>query len=323
MLVLEAGSRQLIAHIHLFARLFNRYSTLSRFRVSALYEMRRTSTVEPSWSRASSLDTMTRELIDAEEGCRHRDHSNSSSSCSMSSGDNGIDWTEKANCAIEASESLMNFGVVAPGLYRSGYPCPQHFLSMRSLRLKTIVTLVVHDEPDEALESFVSEANIKQVFFAIKGTKKEAIPDAVMSDILGVVLEPSNYPLLVHCNKGKHRTGCVVAAARKAHGWHSSRALAEYRSFAEPKVRGTDVDYITNFDHVAMGIAVPRPSIFDPPSYQMGSRTPLSDIVSSVSNWKWGKPSTLRRSPQTNAWYVAILSSASICALVMWLLRAR
>ncbi|KAI6778975.1 uncharacterized protein J7T54_002617 [Emericellopsis cladophorae] len=286
--------------------------------------MRRTSTVEPSWSRASSLDTMTRELIDAEEGCRHRDCSNSSSSCSISSGDNGSDWIEKRTYAIDSSsESLMNFGVVAPGLYRSGYPSSQHFPSMRKLRLKTIVTLVVHEEPDDALKSFVSEANIKQVFFAIKGTKKEAIPDAVMSDILGVVLEPSNYPLLVHCNKGKHRTGCVVAAARKANGWHSSRALAEYRSFAEPKVRDADVDFITNFDHVAMGIAVPTPSIFDSSPYLMGSRTPLSDIFTSLSNWKWGKPSTLRRSPQANGWYVAILGSASICALIMWLLRAR
>ncbi|KAG9253706.1 tyrosine phosphatase family-domain-containing protein [Emericellopsis atlantica] len=286
--------------------------------------MRRTSTIEPLWSRASSLDTMTRELIDAEEGCRHRDNSNSSSSGSLSSGENGSDWVEKATYATDSSsESLVNFGVVAPGLYRSGYPCSQHFPYMSNLRLKTIVTLVVNDEPDEALESFISDANIRQVFFAIKGTKKEAIPDAVMSDILGVVLEPSNYPLLVHCNKGKHRTGCVVAAVRKANGWHSSRALAEYRSFAEPKVRDADVDYITNFDHVAMGIAVPTPSILGGPSYQMGSRTPLSDIVSSLSNWKWGERSTLRRSPQTNGWYVAMLSSASICALVIWFLHGR
>lgn len=206
-------------------------------------------------------------------------------------------------------------------------------------------TLVVNDEPDEALESFVSGASIRQFFFAIKGTKKEAIPDATMSSILDVVLDQSNYPLLVHCNKGKHRTGCVVAAVRKAHGWHSSKALAEYRSFAEPKVRETDVDYITNFDHVALGIMVPPPASGDQGhgqglgghSYQVESSTPLSYLLSSPSTWRWGQPAsavqhskagqlshppTPLRSQQTNSWFVIILSIASMGALVLWFLYA-
>lgn len=82
----------------------------------------------------------------------------------------------------------------------------------------------------------------------MKGTKKEAIPLSTMHSILELVLDPSNYPLLVHCNHGKHRTGCVVAAMRKLAGWQLRRVLDEYKNYAAPKVRDCDVEYIHGFE---------------------------------------------------------------------------
>lgn len=81
----------------------------------------------------------------------------------------------------------------------------------------------------------------------MKGTKKEAIPIGTMKAILELVLDRSNYPLLVHCNHGKHRTGCVVAAVRKLSGWQLNMVVDEYKTYAEPKARECDVDYINNF----------------------------------------------------------------------------
>lgn len=81
----------------------------------------------------------------------------------------------------------------------------------------------------------------------MKGTKKEPIPSTTMSAILDIVLDHRNYPLLLHCNHGKHRTGCVVAVVRKLSGWHLDRVVDEYKTYATPKVRECDVDYITSF----------------------------------------------------------------------------
>ncbi|KAF4119502.1 hypothetical protein GMORB2_4632 [Geosmithia morbida] len=141
-----------------------------------------------------------------------------------------------------------NFGVVIPGVYRSGYPTKDDFSYLQGLELKTVVTLVKKDELDDGLGEFATENGINQIIFNIKGTKKEAIAPSAMRMILEVVLNPNNYPLLIHCNRGKHRTGCVVASMRMTAGWENHHALSEYRAYAEPKVRDCDVEYITNLD---------------------------------------------------------------------------
>lgn len=46
----------------------------------------------------------------------------------------------------------------------------------------------------------------------------------------------------------QHRTGCVVAVVRKLSGWRLETIIDEYRTYAEPKVRECDVDYITAFE---------------------------------------------------------------------------
>lgn len=86
----------------------------------------------------------------------------------------------------------------------------------------------------------------------MKGTKKETIPPNIMKAILTVVLDHQNYPLLLHCNHGKHRTGCVVGVIRKVSGWNMQKVLDEYRTYAEPKIRECDVEYISAFKAAAL-----------------------------------------------------------------------
>lgn len=141
----------------------------------------------------------------------------------------------------------LNFGVIVPGFYRSSYPKQADFEFIQSLKLKTIVTLVRKDELQDDLSAFAADNGVRQVTFDMKGTKKEAIPLDTMAAILQLTLDKRNYPLLVHCNHGKHRTGCVVAAARRVAGWEVDPALDEYRAFASPKIRDCDIDYINAF----------------------------------------------------------------------------
>ncbi|KAF9765955.1 hypothetical protein IL306_001692 [Fusarium sp. DS 682] len=140
-----------------------------------------------------------------------------------------------------------NFGVVIPGVYRSSFPRSHDFEYLKGLGLKTIVTLVKKEELDHDLEEFVHREGIRQVVFNMKGTKKEAIPLSTMKAILNIVLDKSNYPLLIHCNHGKHRTGCVVGVVRKIAGWDAESVVAEYKSYAEPKARECDVNYLDDF----------------------------------------------------------------------------
>ncbi|KAK1659610.1 tyrosine phosphatase [Colletotrichum godetiae] len=142
----------------------------------------------------------------------------------------------------------VNFGVVVPGVYRSSYPKPEDFGFIRNLGLKSIVTLVQKDDVDEPYTAFMSSNGIRHHVFNMKGTKKEAIPIRTMKSILRLVLDRQHHPLLIHCNHGKHRTGCVVGVVRKVTGWELNTIVDEYRAYAEPKIRDCDVKYLTDFD---------------------------------------------------------------------------
>jgi hypothetical protein len=61
-------------------------------------------------------------------------------------------------------------------------------------------------------------------------------------------MDSRNYPLYIHCNQGKHRTGCVVACLRKIQGMPIEDVIAEYRVYSEPKARDGDMELIRSFD---------------------------------------------------------------------------
>ena len=110
----------------------------------------------------------------------------------------------------------------------------------------TCRTLVQKDFP-EGYDAFVRKNGINHHVFDMRGTKKERIPDKTMKSILQLVLNQKNHPLLIHCNHGKHRTGCVVAVVRILTGWDLGHVITEYKTYAEPKVRECDIEYITGF----------------------------------------------------------------------------
>ncbi|KAI0853827.1 tyrosine phosphatase family-domain-containing protein [Daldinia vernicosa] len=156
-----------------------------------------------------------------------------------------------------SSTPPVNFAVVLPGLYRSGYPEAENYPFMRTLKLKTIVTLVGKDLPD-GYQKFIEANHIKHEIFDMAGTKKAEIPVKTMQSIISIVSNRENYPLLIHCNQGKHRTGCVVGILRKTKEWDTASIIREYSKYAEPKVRETDVKYITDFKRADIPRVAPR-----------------------------------------------------------------
>lgn len=155
----------------------------------------------------------------------------------------------------------LNFSVVSEGLYRSGYPQTQDYSFMETLKLKTIVTLVRKEFPD-GYQEFIQANGITHKIFDMAGTKKEDIPVEMMRAIHEVVSNPENHPLLVHCNQGKHRTGCVVGVFRKSNQWDVKRIIDEYITFAEPKIRETDLKYLTEFQLASLGHQTQEVALF-------------------------------------------------------------
>lgn len=63
------------------------------------------------------------------------------------------------------------------------------------------------------------------------------VPQESFQRALAIILDRRNHPILIHCNKGKHRTGCLVACLRKVQGRSLTSILEEYRRFTGKKHR--------------------------------------------------------------------------------------
>ncbi|KAJ4424243.1 tyrosine-protein phosphatase siw14 [Gnomoniopsis sp. IMI 355080] len=140
----------------------------------------------------------------------------------------------------------LNFGTVVPGVYRSSYPKEADYPFLEKLGLKTIITLVDKEMP-ETFIPFMQANGICHRHILMEGTKKQTIPIKTMVSILEVIHDKHNHPVLIHCNQGKHRTGCVVAITRMIQQWNTERILDEYKAYASPKIRDGDVEYISKF----------------------------------------------------------------------------
>ena len=117
------------------------------------------------------------------------------------------------DCHSEAVEGCPpSWGEVIPGsLYRSSFPQPQNVPFLANKGLKTILILV-DTELSQRYSDLIKRQGIRLVTIPISANKGSvAINDDLMQLVVSIVSNKSHHPLLLHCNRGKHRTGCLVA----------------------------------------------------------------------------------------------------------------
>lgn len=140
-----------------------------------------------------------------------------------------------------------NFGVVEPNVYRCAFPAPDAYPFLTHLRLKTIINLLPR-EPQVYLD-FAQRNGIRYLHAAVKGNKAtcEDMDREKVRVALGTMMDPANYPLIIHCRSGKHRTGAVIGCLRILQRWSLERACEEYVHFCHHKQRTVDKQYIERF----------------------------------------------------------------------------
>ncbi|XP_051152156.1 tyrosine-protein phosphatase DSP1-like isoform X2 [Andrographis paniculata] len=143
----------------------------------------------------------------------------------------------------------LNFAMVDNGIYRSGFPDTANFSFLQTLNLQSIIYLCPEPYPDTNVE-FLKSHGIHLFQFGIEGCKEPFvnIPEDKIREALKVVLDVKNHPLLIHCKRGKHRTGCLVGCLRKLQRWCLSSVFDEYQRFAAAKTRVSDQRFMEMFD---------------------------------------------------------------------------
>jgi protein tyrosine/serine phosphatase len=125
-----------------------------------------------------------------------------------------------------ACPELPNFHRVDDHVFRGGQPGPGGIPRLKELGIRTIVNL--RHEPDvvasEAAEA--EAAGIRYVNFPIVGLNRPT--DEQVDRILGLIEDPANGPVFVHCKRGSDRTGAIVACYRVARAqWTAENAIRE------------------------------------------------------------------------------------------------
>ena len=145
---------------------------------------------------------------------------------------------------------LPNLRVLRPGVfYRSGQPRGIGLPVLGLMGVKTMVTLRSKmDEEAQAEAAWCRRNGVRFVRLPLKSAP-EAI-DAAVTEILAIVADPRNHPILVHCARGKERSGLISAVFRmELDGWSNPKALREmYDRGLVPGSWPTFEDYVWHYD---------------------------------------------------------------------------
>ncbi|GFP79597.1 probable tyrosine-protein phosphatase at1g05000 [Phtheirospermum japonicum] len=135
------------------------------------------------------------------------------------------------------------------GIFRSGFPDSANFPFLETLNLRSVIYLCPEPYPDANVD-FLKSNGIQLFQFGIEGHKEPFvnIPEAKIREALKVAIDVKNRPLLIHCKRGKHRTGCLVGCLRKLQKWCLTSVFDEYQRFAAAKARVSDQRFIELFD---------------------------------------------------------------------------
>ncbi|OZJ01672.1 hypothetical protein BZG36_05429 [Bifiguratus adelaidae] len=180
--------------------------------------------------------------------------------------------TEDTTAFEEALIPPENFSMVSKHVYRSSFPKKKNFSFLKKLGLKSVLTLILEEYPEQNMK-FLQENGIQFFQFGIAGNKEPfvQIPEDKIIQALACLLDARNHPILIHCNKGKHRTGCLVGCLRKLQHWSHTSIFDEYRRFSHPKSRSMDQQFMELFDPAPVWKLVDKahlpdwPTLGDPP----------------------------------------------------------
>jgi protein tyrosine/serine phosphatase len=124
--------------------------------------------------------------------------------------------------------SIENFAMVNEHYYRGSQPNAEEFAQLKRFGIKTVIDLREDYKKDE--ESSVGDLGMH--FFRIPLKTRVAATEEQTAYFLGLVNDPANWPVYVHCKGGRHRTGAMTGIYRITHdGWTADQAWQEMKRY--------------------------------------------------------------------------------------------
>lgn len=163
----------------------------------------------------------------------------------------------KPVAGISASDNITeftpcyNFALVAPGIYRSAHPTTKNFRFLEALQLRTICCLSPEPYADD-LSRFCIENEIRVHTFKLEENREPfaEVRRDVVDQVMRVVVDVRNHPTLIHCERGRHRTGVICGCLRKLQGWSHTAVCSDYCLYNDGKGRLSDMRFLDIYDPI-------------------------------------------------------------------------
>lgn len=125
-----------------------------------------------------------------------------------------------------APVGVSNFFQVDEHLYRGAQPTETGVRSLAKMGIKAIIDLRGTGERSTVEQKEAAAAGLK--YYSIPMPAVGTPSDEQIVTALALIDDPENWPVFVHCLRGKDRTGTVIACYRIRHDrWPNARALKE------------------------------------------------------------------------------------------------
>jgi len=146
-------------------------------------------------------------------------------------------------------EPPLNFGLVSPGVYRSGFPGRHNLSFLQRLGLRTLVRLVDCDY-HHAVSEWIDENGVRVLSFGMTMNQEPfvGLDSATLLAALSAIQQPELRPLLVHGLRGQQATGVLVGCLRRQQRWLLTAIFDEYRRYASSAASVLDLQMIELLD---------------------------------------------------------------------------
>jgi len=125
-----------------------------------------------------------------------------------------------------AHPGIENFGVVEDGVYRGAQPDETGYRTLKEMGVKCVLNLRSDHDERAAVEA-AGMTPLEVPMGMIRGVNENSVEQAV-----GLMSDPANRPIYVHCRLGQDRTGIVVATYRmEVDGWTLRDAESEMQAY--------------------------------------------------------------------------------------------
>lgn len=140
---------------------------------------------------------------------------------------------------------IRHFDRVNDHIYRSGEPSTVGLQELGALGIKRVIDLREKSGATAFEKETLEKLGIKYTNVPFGGFSTPS--DAQIQNVLKLINDDPS-PVLVHCWRGKDRTGTVIACYRIQHdGWDNRRALAEAREHGMSRLEHGMQEYILHF----------------------------------------------------------------------------